>query len=298
MGSTLLDMHFSTLIMSSLPPSYHPAIQTITTAEKIGVMHGTAIRPKMLPNGLINFFTEEVQHHAIDDEHSKLAESALLAHAKKAKKSDPCKAKKNPKANPDEHCDNCSKDGHTKEECWSKGGGKEGQGPRQKIPKKGAKPTDSAVIADNKQNHDDLFMFTCATSFATVVANSDAPELQLGACLDSGASNHYFPDCSKFVNYRQIHGCEIIVADRHSLKAIGIGDVQIDLPNGNAKTPAMLKDAIHAPDMAFTLISIGHLDKAKCGTIFKNGNCIIKNPMGKTMAIIPCSNGLYWTPVP
>ena len=29
-------------------------------------------------------------------------------------------------------CDNCSRFGHKKEDCWRKGGGKEGQGPHQK----------------------------------------------------------------------------------------------------------------------------------------------------------------------
>ena len=31
---------------------------------------------------------------------------------------------------PDVECYNCHKKGHTRDNCWSKGGGKEGQGPR------------------------------------------------------------------------------------------------------------------------------------------------------------------------
>ena len=68
MGSTLLDTRFSTIIMSSLPSSYRPAIQTITAAEKIGATQGTATKLKMLPTDLINFFTEEVHHHVIEHE--------------------------------------------------------------------------------------------------------------------------------------------------------------------------------------------------------------------------------------
>jgi hypothetical protein len=34
--------------------------------------------------------------------------------------------------NPDAVCYNCECKGHYKEDCWRKGGGKEGQGPNQK----------------------------------------------------------------------------------------------------------------------------------------------------------------------
>ena len=68
MGSSISNMCLSSIIMLSLPPSYQSAIQTITAAEKIGVTQGMAVSPKMTPNNLISFFTEEAQHHLIDDE--------------------------------------------------------------------------------------------------------------------------------------------------------------------------------------------------------------------------------------
>ena len=36
------------------------------------------------------------------------------------------------KLNEDIECFNCHKKGHKKSDCWAKGGGKEGQGPRSK----------------------------------------------------------------------------------------------------------------------------------------------------------------------
>ena len=69
--------------------------------------------------------------------------------------------------------------------------------------------------------------------------------------------------------------------------------MQIELPNGAKCTKTILKEAIHAPDMAFTLISVGRLDDAKCSTTFSSGICTICNPSGRTMATIPCANGLY-----
>ena len=84
-----------------------------------------------------------------------------------------------------------------------------------------------------------------------------------------------------------------MTADRRSLKALGIGDVLIDLPNGSGKTKAMLKNAIYTPDMAFTLISISCLDQVKCTVTFNNRMCTIKDPTGKTKATIPKSDRLY-----
>ena len=55
----------------------------------------------------------------------------------------------------------------------------------------------------------------------------------------------------------------------------------------------IFKDAIHAPDMAFMLIAISKLDKAKYKVIFHKSNCTIIDPKGKTIMTIPHSKGLY-----
>ena len=87
--------------------------------------------------------------------------------------------------------------------------------------------------------------------------------------------------------------CDIVTADRNSLKTLGIGDVLIYLPNGDKKTKLMLKDIVHAPEMAFILISVRQLDHTNCTVVFKDGMCTIKNLTKCIMATIPHSNGLY-----
>ena len=74
--------------------------------------------------------------------------------------------------------------------------------------------------------------------------------------------------------------------------------MQIKLPNSTKRTKTILKEVIHAPDMAFTLISVGRLDNAKCSTTFSGGMCTICNPSGHTIATIPCANGLYCVTAP
>ena len=77
------------------------------------------------------------------------------------------------------------------------------------------------------------------------------------------------------------------------LNVVGMGDLHIEPPNRSDKTKTIFKNAIHAPDMAFTLIYISRLNKAGFSITFVKGMCIIKNSKGQTIATIPNSEGLY-----
>ena len=136
-------------------------------------------------------------------------------------------------------------------------------------------------------------MFTCTLHLSLIATGPHISGTSLSACIDSSTTSHYCPDKSKFITYKPITGRNIIAADGGMLKALGIGDVRIELPNSLSKTYALLKKAIHAPEMAFMLILISKLNQVKCTVIFNNGICTISNPSGKIMAKIPCSDGLY-----
>jgi hypothetical protein len=55
----------------------------------------------------------------------------------------------------------------------------------------------------------------------------------------------------------------------------------------------MLKEAIHAPEFSFTLLSVGCLNDARCKTIFRGGMCTILDTSGKSITTIPKADGLY-----
>ena len=84
-------------------------------------------------------------------------------------------------ANSDISCHNCGNKGHKKADCWAKGGGKEGQGPRQKKGKKAETATVAAVDEDDKE----LFTFTCTSNFSNVAKAIEVPKSRLGTCIDS-----------------------------------------------------------------------------------------------------------------
>ena len=107
-GSTMLDTHFNTIIMSSLPESYRPTLQTITASEQASKLSGMQLRA-MKADDLIAFIIEEAQHHVINDDHTKSAESALAAQTKNNERS---KGKKKIM------CKNCGRSGHRKTGCY------------------------------------------------------------------------------------------------------------------------------------------------------------------------------------
>ena len=194
------------------------------------------------------------------------------------------------KGKSDKHCENCDKARHVKDDCWAPGGGKEGQGLNQE--KKGAKGKRKEESAA-KTMIEDVFAFTCTSTFVGIANSLQIPLSKCGVIVDSGASSHFCPDKSNFISIRPLEGQTIHTVNDGAIPACGVGDVSIELSNGSRKTKCILKDTIYAPKMAFTLISMSHLDHANCSTTFKGGQCIIRNPKGMLIATLPLSNGLY-----
>ena len=113
--------------------------------------------------------------------------------------------------------------------------------------------------------------------------------------IDSGASHHFSPDHSKFLNYEEFVNHEPIkAADRCTFHALGKGDIQIRLPNRNEKsTLVTLKEAYYSPIMAFTLISVSSIDRAGFSLVIKGGICEIRSSKSKVIGRIPQIQGLY-----
>ncbi len=74
-----------------------------------------------------------------------------------------------------------------------------------------------------------------------------------------------------------------------------MGDLRIRVPNGESFTPVILRDTLHALDMALTVVSISRIAKAGFAVSFEGNVCKITSPTGKTVGTIPSNhNGLYW----
>ena len=150
-------------------------------------------------DNLIAFIIEKAQHWVINDECTKTAKLALAVCTKGSGKS---KGKKKLKGQLDITCANCHRPGHGQPDCYSKGGGKEGQGPLQRRKAKAKEPEMAVVAADN--NEKELFMFTCTSDYVAVADELNLPKSKLGACIDSSTSLDYCPDQTKFTDYKAI----------------------------------------------------------------------------------------------
>jgi hypothetical protein len=78
---------------------------------------------------------------------------------------------------------------------------------------------------------------------------------QGGTTIDSGATSHFCPDCTKFITFEVIKAQDICMADRSTISALGRGDIKVDLPLGKKYTTVTLKNTLYTPKMALTLIS-------------------------------------------
>jgi len=51
------------------------------------------------------------------------------------------------------------------------------------------------------------------------------------------------------------------IANQQWFPIVGIGILAIQVPNGRGESELLLKDALHAPSIEYTLVSLGTLNK-------------------------------------
>ena len=279
-GASVLDEDFGTMLLMSLPPSYRSLLHTITHAASLS---GVAINL----NDLMRIVLEESHQCELSENNPKSADAALNATKGKGHKG---KGNTNLQKNP---CVTCKCTNHKTEDCFSKGGAKEGQAPWQKKSDKAY----TATTSNTKQSDaDDYLAFTCfgdPLDRTAAIASTKRPHEVI---LDSGATAHFCPDRSMFTTYVPTAHKAVTAADGRILSSIGRGDILLQVPNGSGVSKFKLKNVAHAPSMAFTLISIGKLDDAGCAAEFTDSSCLVRDPTGKVMARIPKRNSLYRIP--
>ncbi|CDO71000.1 hypothetical protein BN946_scf184844.g4 [Trametes cinnabarina] len=288
-GGTLSDEQYKVHILALLPLSYRPAVRAILASAQAT---GTSITSTALLTAINNIARDE---HALEGEQS--STSALAARSGM-------------------RCFNCNKEGHTKAECWSKGGGKEGQGPKRRGRKKKSdnkgkgkeekRESESAkaaavsvpVVSDSMpQTLADATFWdesAClvATDFAKVSASplKPTPHTRL---VDSGASRHFDPHRSNFTTLRPITPIPINSADGRVFYATGEGDVRVAVRHGRHNINFMLRNVLYAPAMLIALMSVSQLVKSGFQVHFERDGCHITTPAGTSLPVITDRSGLY-----
>ena len=304
MNAPISDESFVSYIRTSLSlaPSFRTLFTTLSTASR-------QTGRKLTPADVIWHLTEEATSVELEDSINK-SNAAMMALTSRDSKPEKGKGKgkdksKSPKS--DILCTNtpnCGRRGHTKDQCWEKGGGKEGQAPdwwKNKTSKGNKNNANSAEEKPDEPEDYAMFASILPDDHTALVCTSDfrdeahAASNQSSIIIDSGASRHFSPDRAKFLNYTEFVNQEPIrAADGRTFHALGKGDIQIRLPNGKQESTLItLKEAYYSPIMAFTLISVSCVDRAGFFLVIGGGICEIKTSKSKIIGRIPQVRGLY-----
>ena len=293
MGKAISNEDYTDTLLASLPATYNTTVSSISVSACLGSKTLTA---EIFEQLVIN----EYEQRQAKDKRMDTKDKALSADSDKRGR----KGKGKGKCGTLE-CYNCGKKGHYKSECWAKGGGDEGGGLRR-----GKSSKEDASQAKNQKNKPEAWAAIEvmdgpageAASNATtghtqghVPMQADHPTPGRTCELyDSGAMCHMLPYHEHFKAYHAIPLRTITAADKRVFYAIGIGDLEIEVPNGMSSTLITLKDVLHAPDMGITIVSINCITKAGYSITFDIDACQIWDKSDKVIGTIPASqNGLY-----
>ena len=141
LGDDLGDEDFSAMVIGSLPRSYDSYLSAVTAALSV-------LGTKLGPDALMLSVIDEFDRRTVKTRQSKDKGKDVAFHAESGSKK-VWKGGKGSKKSVE--CFNCHKKGHVKADCWAKGGGKEGQGPRGRKAEKSEKSNgESANIVEDE----------------------------------------------------------------------------------------------------------------------------------------------------
>ncbi len=150
MGKSVPDSEYASILMGSLPSTYAGMLGSIAASAE---MSGTAVSSTIV----VKLATDEYDRRTLQS--GKAQDEAFTADSQKKKK-----GKKR-----DVECENCHKKGHTKAQCWAKGGGNEGGGPKRKGKDDDKKDGDKSAAATTKEQQPDIEAWAAIDEWRDIV---------------------------------------------------------------------------------------------------------------------------------
>jgi hypothetical protein len=111
---------------------------------------------------------------------------------------------------------------------------------------------------------------------------------------DSRCMRHITLYCDDVVNFIKISPKSFQATKQQNFTAVGMGEMIVDVPNGINILQLKFTEVLYLPEVGYTLVSIGCIDKNGFSVIFANGKCMIQGPKGESVGAIQKSgHGLY-----
>ncbi|KAI1002358.1 hypothetical protein K3495_g5847 [Podosphaera aphanis] len=198
---------------------------------------------------------------------------------------------------PPKSCSNCKKPGHTRENCYGKGGGKDGQGPRQiarrkKIEadrkKEEEKPEQNVQVAER-----DAFYSSHMALDGPEYIHFTSYSLSSDSWIaDSGASAHIANRREMFATFVPCKR-KLNVAGGLTAEIEGMGTVYMRSIIQGRTNNFKLTDVLYVPTTRFCLLSGPKIDKAGGKVTFGNNRCSFSNAEGDQIANGTLDGNLY-----
>lgn len=276
MGVEVSDEDFLGLLMTSLPEGWDNFSNTYFTANATGIN-------KITSDEFISAINDELRRRSA---RATTSDTALKAYASNSYSgSRPHNGTRQGNQNTKTKCDNCGRGGHSKADCWSKGGGKEGNSPWKQ--KRQARKKDTANKADDNMSSVDI-AYMASDDFVMPEEHSrDA------WWLDSCANQHVCVNKSLFTSYtkqwdRKIGG----IGGKCAVE--GIGTIVLKFRVGSDIIRHHVKNVLHVPKFNSNLLSLGHLDAVGIKFEGSEGQVRLKSRDGKTIGTGKKKRNMYF----
>lgn len=183
--------------------------------------------------------------------------------------------------NKDKECFNCKKQGHIKADCWAKGGGREGQGP------KGRKGTGRNNRANQAQEVNESL-----NNMAYMGRTTKAEISKYDWLLDCGTTAHVCTIRDAFTDFRTVNETLNGVGEIGAA-VLGRGTVNVKFEVDGKEFIHQLRDTLYTPNAPNCLLSLSRLDDAGGKVAFDKGMCWIKDKDLKVVGIGDKHQRLY-----
>src|SRR5277367_3151728 len=247
MGSIVSDEDFVMILITSLPEAW----DNYTSAY----LGSSGNKPELKSHEIIAILLDEDRRRKGRSGNS--GETALQAKGKAKEKKKDCE------------CYNCKKRGHMAKDCWEKGGGMEGKGPKGRKGPNREKANQAEEV--NTSLNDVAYM-----AGGQIVKSKDL------WYLDSGTTSHISNNRDVYIDFVNTKPTPITGIGSSAIST-GYGTIPIEFKVKNKIFTHKLHHVLYLPDAPNCLISVSRFDEKGGRAIFYKGECFLE---GKDKVII------------